>query len=476
MSTEPTRPPEEDPPTDESRVAIEEPHTTPEQPTVAVEREVRSLLESEQPSPETAAEVLQTLRPADQAAVVAELPNELQTPLLEALGSEGTAKIVEEMHPEDAARLTSDLPPSELANVLDRVSPDIAADLLHVMPNDVAAATLVEMTQSPAVQQLMDYPDDVAGGRMTTDYAAVLAEATAAMALDSLRLISEDRGGFSTIFVVDKDRKLVGWVSLRRLALARPQQPVSELMEEAVSVDVLTDQEECARIVARYDLNELPVVDATGKLLGVIYADDLADVAEEEATEDMFRMAGMQGERTVGSLKHSLQTRLPWLTINLGTTFVAAAVVGLFESTISQLAVLAVFLPVVAGQGGIGGTQTLTLVVRGIALGEIGGRQAKRILIREAILGALHGLYLAVLVGAVVLLWERNGLLALVLGVAMFGNMIIAGIVGAGVPLMLRALKQDPAVSSAVVVTTATDVFGFLLFLGLASVVIDRMT
>ena len=472
MSTEPTRP-IEDEPENRSPVAVDEPPTA-DQATVLVEREVRSLLEGE--APESAVERLQTLRPADQAAVVAELSDELQTPLLGALSSEGTAKIVEELHPEDAARFTSDLQPVDMASVLDLVSPDIAADVLHAMSGEAAAATLVEMEQSPAVQLLLDYPDDVAGGRMTTDFASVLAEATPAVALDALRLISEERGGFSTIFVVDRDRKLAGWVTLRRLALARPQQTVRELMEDAVAVNALTDQEECARIVSRYDLSELPVTDADGKLIGVIYADDLSDVAEEEATEDMFRMAGMQGERSLGSLKRSVQTRLPWLTVNLATTFMAAAVVGAFESTIQRLAVLAVFLPVVAGQGGIGGTQTLTLVVRGIALGEIGGRQARRILLHEALLGALHGLYLAVLVGAVVLIWERNALLAVVLGFAMFGNMIVAGVVGAGVPLMLRALKQDPAVSSAVVVTTATDVVGFFLFLGLATLIIERMT
>jgi len=279
----------------------------------------------------------------------------------------------------------------------------------------------------------------------------------------------------ATIFVVDVGRHLVGWVRLRRLALARLHQVVSDLMESAVSVKVSEDQEACARMVARYDLSQLPVTDEEGVLLGVIHADELLDVAAEEATEDMFRMAGMQGERVFGSFGRSVRTRLPWLTLNLLTTFAAAGVVSLFESTIERLAVLAVFLPVVAGQGGIGGTQTLTLVVRGIALGELTGRHARRVLIRESLLGGLHGLYLAVLVGLVGLVWVGEPILALVLGVAMLGNMLVAGVVGAGVPLLLRALRQDPAVSSAVVVTTATDIAGFFLFLGFASLFIERL-
>ena len=165
----------------------------------------------------------------------------------------------------------------------------------------------------------------------------------------------------------------------------------------------------------------------------------------------------------------SVQTRLPWLTVNLGTTFLAAATVALFESTLAQVVVLAAFLPVVAGQGGIGGTQTLTLIVRAIALGELVGVKAQRLLVREAFLGILHGAVLGVLVAVIAILWKQNVGLALVLGVAMFGNMIIAGTVGAAVPLFLRRIGQDPAVASAVLVTTATDVFGFLLFLGIAS-------
>ena len=206
-----------------------------------------------------------------------------------------------------------------------------------------------------------------------------------------------------------------------------------------------------------------------GRLIGSILPESLLSAAVEHDTRQMLQVASVAGESIDGPLTASIRTRLPWLTVNLATTFLAAATVGLFESTLVQVVVLAAFLPVVAGQGGIGGTQTLTLIVRAIALGELVGIGARRLLAREAVLGLLHGVWLGVLVAVIAILWKQNLGLGLVLGVAMLGNMIIAGSIGAAVPLFLRRIGVDPAVSSAVVVTTFTDVFGFLLFLGIAS-------
>ena len=449
------------------------PENTPDSSIHDVESVIAALLEAS--AIDEAILALEAIHPVDQAAVVGLIHHDLRPLLIAALSGDARSRIIEEMHPEDATVITALLAPDELADVLDRVSPDTAADVLNAMPDEQAQGTLTAMTMAAGVAPLLVYANDVAGGRMSTEYVAVRAETTPAVALDGLRLINEEHGDFTTIFVVDATRHLVGWVRLRRLALARPYQVVSDLMEPAVSVEASVDQEACARVVARYDLAQLPVTDEDGVLIGVLHADELLDVAAEEATEDMFRMAGMQGERVFGSFGRSVRTRLPWLSLNLITTFAAAGVVSLFESTIERLAVLAVFLPVVAGQGGIGGTQTLTLVVRGIALGELTGRHARRMLLRESLLGGLHGLVLAVLVGAAGMIWVGEPILALILGTAMLGNMLVAGIVGAGVPLLLRALRQDPAVSSAVVVTTATDIAGFFLFLGMATLFIERI-
>ena len=265
-------------------------------------------------------------------------------------------------------------------------------------------------------------------------------------------------------------------MSVTRLALARSSALVGDIMDREInSVSAETDQEECARVIQRYNLNLLPVVDGEGRLSGVVLAEDLMDVVTEEATEDMFRIASVGGERIAGPLSNSLRSRLPWLYINLATAFLAAVMVSLFEDTISRVIALAVFLPVVASQGGIGGTQTVTLVVRSMALGELPRRLGLRLLARELALGLIHGVALGIVVGFVAYLWKGNFTLGVVLGLAMLGNMLVAGMFGAGVPLLLRHLRMDPAVSSAVFVTTFTDVIGFVLFLGLAAIFIDRL-
>ena len=217
------------------------------------------------------------------------------------------------------------------------------------------------------------------------------------------------------------------------------------------------------------------MLDGERRLAGVILAEDLVDVVSEEATEDMFRIASVGGERISGPLTNSLSSRLPWLYINLSTAFLAAVVVSLFEDTISRVVALAVFLPVVASQGGIGGTQTVTLVVRSMALGEVPRRLGLRLLVRELSLGTIHGIALGLVVGIMAYLWKGNFTLGLVLGIAMLGNMLVAGMFGAGVPILLRQIRMDPAVSSAVFVTTFTDIIGFVLFLGSAAAFVDHL-
>ena len=330
------------------------------------------------------------------------------------------------------------------------------------------------MSDATEVSKLLQYQEDTAGGLMTPDYPVFIQSTTTPNALDQLRLLGPDADGINSVLVVDEHQHLVGSLSVTRLALARPSMLIQDIMDlETNSVSAETDQEECARVMQRYNLNLLPVLDGGGCLTGVILADDLVDVVAEEATEDMFRIASVGGERISGPLTSSLRSRLPWLYINLGTAFLAAVMVSLFEDTISRVVVLAVFLPVVASQGGIGGTQTVTLVVRSMALGEVPRRMGFRLLVRELSLGTIHGVVLGLVVGIVAYLWKGNFNLGLVLGIAMLGNMLVAGMFGAGVPLLLRQFRMDPAVSSAVFVTTFTDVIGFVLFLGLAAVFVN---
>ena len=266
---------------------------------------------------------------------------------------------------------------------------------------------------------------------------------------------------------------LLGQISMVDLALADNATPIRDIaLPIFATVAVDTPAAECARLRRHYDLSQLPVVEGD-RLIGVILAESLLSAMVEHDTRQMQQVASVAGETVGGPLASSIRTRLPWLTVNLGTTFLAAATVALFESTLTQVVVLAAFLPVVAGQGGIGGTQTLTLIVRAIALGELVGVDARRLLFREAILGIVHGLWLGLLVAVIAIIWKQNIGLGLVLGLAMLGNMMIAGSTGAAVPLFLQRIGQDPAVASAVVVTTVTDVVGFFLYLGIASALIS---
>ena len=284
--------------------------------------------------------------------------------------------------------------------------------------------------------------------------------------------MDEGRRQLSHLFVLGNSGELAGEVNMVELALADDETPLEELVYPVVAVsNPDTPIEECARLRRHYGLQQLPVVDE-GKLVGVILTEALLGAVVEEDTRQMLQVASVAGESADGPISESIRTRLPWLTVNLGTTFLAAATVALFESTLAQVVALAAFLPVVAGQGGIGGTQTLTLIVRAIALGELVGVSAGRLLVREAVVGLIHGVLLGILVAVIAMLWKQNPGLGLVLGLAMLGNMLIAGAVGAGVPLLLRRIGVDPAVASAVVVTTVTDVFGFLLFLSIATAAI----
>ena len=452
----------------------EDQNRPPEELIQGLVQELQRLLESGQ-RPE-ALERFGGLHPVDQGEVLDGLPRDIQQSLIADLDHSVLADILEYLEPEESAELVGGREPADLAQVLDLTDADVAVDLLQHISEDKQQETLEAMIDSTEVSELLQYQDDTAGGLMTPDYPVVLETTTTPNALDQLRLLGPDAEDINSVLVVDTEHRLVGSLSVTRLALARANMVVGDIMDREInSVVAATDQEECARVMRRYNLSLLPVVDGEGRLAGVVLAEDLMDVVAEEATEDMFRIASVGGERIAGPLTNSLRRRLPWLYINLATAFLAAVMVSLFEDTITKVVALAVFLPVVASQGGIGGTQTVTLVVRSMALGEVPRRLGLRLLARELALGLIHGVALGIVVGFVAYLWKGNFTLGLVLGLAMLGNMLVAGMFGAGMPLLLRHLKMDPAVSSAVFVTTFTDVIGFVLFLGLAAAFIDHL-
>ena len=458
-------------PTDSS---VEEQSRPPEEVIHELVQDIEDLVESGQKL--EALTRLAQWHPVDQGEVLDGLSREIRQSMLADLDHWMVAEILEYLKPEELAEMVGGREPSDLAQVLDLTDADVAVDLLRQIPLEKQQQTLDAMVDAAEVNALLHYGDDTAGGLMTPEYPVMNQSTRIPNALDQLRILGSDAESINAVLVVDDDQRLVGSLSVIRLALSRPNAIVGDIMDpEFTSVTAETDQEECARVMQRYNLSLLPVVDREGQLTGVILAEDLVDVVEEEATEDMFRIASVGGERISGPLSNSLRSRLPWLYINLATAFLAALTVSLFESTISRVVALAVFLPVVASQGGNGGTQTVTLVVRSMALGEVPRRLGLRLLARELALGAVHGIALGIVVGIVAYLWKGNFTLGLVLGLAMLGNMLVAGMFGAGVPLLLRQLRMDPAVSSAVFVTTFTDVIGFVLFLGLAAIFIQHL-
>lgn len=415
--------------------------------------------------------ILQDLHPADSAEILYELAADYQAIILREMADDDAADVLEEMDEEEMAEVVQSLSVVELANILDEMEPDMAADLLGEFSDEQTAALLEEMEESDDVAPLLAYPEDSAGGIMNTPRHMLRRQMTAVQAMSFLREHYADEHDLYYLYVLDRQRRLVGIVSLRTLVLALPEQTLDEIMDrDVLTVRADADQEEVARLLARYNLLALPVVDEENHLLGLVSVDDVVDVLEEEATEDIYRLAQVGGDAEIFSPIHrSVGHRLPWLIVNLGTAFLASSVVAFFEGTIAQAALLAVFMPIVAGQGGNAGTQTMTIMIRSLALGELELRDIWRALLHEIGVGLIHGLVIGLCVGLIAWLWKGNPILGLVIGAAMLGNLLVAAFAGVLIPMLLRLLKIDPALASAVFVTTATDVCGFALFLGLAT-------
>jgi magnesium transporter len=315
----------------------------------ALVRETRNLLERGEF--ESALAFFRQMHPVDQAEVLVGLAQTAKQQLLTELAPDENAEILEHVEPEEALQVLEGIESPVVSQILDEASPDVAADILKELPQERSIEILGGMQESEGVIPLLEHAHETAGGIMVPDYPVVRESLSAANALDRLRLMGPRAEDFGSIFVIDDDNKLVGTISITRLALARPSTVTAHLVQrEFISVRTDADQEEAARLMERYNVNELPVLGQEGRLVGVILAEDMVDVVEEEATEDMYRMAGVAGERILGSLKASLKNRLPWLYVNLATAFIAALVISFFESTISRVVALAVFLPIVGGK------------------------------------------------------------------------------------------------------------------------------
>ena len=421
--------------------------------------------------------LLQKQHPADLAQLFSELHDKdrhAAFSLLVERNSRLAMEALSELGPEKAAQMLADRSAEEIVKLTQELPSDDAAAIIDYLPNELSAAVLELIQKRPAggeVGDLLEYPEQTAGRIMNPKVFALSEDMTAGEAITAVQT-SRDVEVVFYLYIIDARRHLVGVASLRRLLLVPPTTPLKRIMTtDIISVRADMDQEEVARQVASYNLLAIPVVDEENKLVGVITVDDVIDVIKDEATEDVYRLAGVSSDdRVFTSPSDSLRKRLPWLQVNLVTAFLAASVVALFEGTIKQWSVLAVFMPVVAGMGGNAAMQTLTVIVRGIALGELTWANSRKALLKEALVGIGNGVGCGIVAALVVWVWQGNGWLGLIIGVAMVINMFVAATAGTLIPLGLRALKVDPALASSVFITTLTDVFGFLSFLGLATI------
>jgi magnesium transporter len=419
--------------------------------------------------------LLQKQHPADLAQVFSELFDKDREAVFSLLADRNGRLAMEalsEMGPEPGAPLLATRAAEEIARLAEEIPSDDAAALIDNLPGDLSAAVLDLMRprESRVVEGLLEFAEQTAGRIMNPQVFALSENLTVGEAIAEVQAARDVEMVFY-LYVVDDRRHLVGVVSLRRLLLVSPETPLKRIMTgDLISVSVETDQEEAARQVASYNLLAIPVVDEENKLAGVITVDDVIDVIADEATEDIYRLAGVAGdERAFTPARESLRKRLPWLSVNLVTAFMAAAVVALFEGTIERITALAVFMPIVASLGGNAAMQTLTVIVRGIALGELSWGNSRKALLKEMAVGVGNGILLGFVAALATWVMRGDPALGLVLGIAMVLNFFVAAAAGTLVPLGLRAANVDPALASSVFITTLTDVFGFLSFLGLAT-------
>ena len=415
--------------------------------------------------------LLEALKPADQANVFDDLQPDEQDKLLPRLNPEDSADILEEMQDEDAVLVAERMQTKSLADILDHMEPDEAADLLGDIKPSLATRAIQSMKEADEVLPLLKHTDDSAGGLMTAADVILKKEMTVNDAIKHLRAISPDSEQIYYLFVVDDKGVLAGVVNLRDLVVAPKEAFIGSIMErDVISVKADTDQEEAVRIVKRYDLLALPVVDNGGRLLGVITYDDSLDILEDEATEDIYRLGGISKEKPGDvPLKDAIRSRLPWLVVNLVMAMVTGTVLSLFENTIAQMAALASFFPIVAGVSGSSGTQTLTVTVRSLATGEITVKDARRSIWKSLLLGMVNGLVLGAMVVLIGYLWKGDIQLGLIAGGATLVNIVISSITGILIPLLINRIKLDPALASPILVSTLADSLGYLVYLGLAS-------
>jgi magnesium transporter len=417
--------------------------------------------------------MLADMHTAEIAYILESLPAETRKTVFDLVRADMDGDLLLHLNDNLRASLINEMAPQELIAAAEGLDTDDLVDLLPEMPEDVTEHILQSLDEQNrrSVEHVMSFPEDSAGGLMNIDTIQVRADITVDVVLRYLRLRGTLPETTDSLMVVDREGKYLGTLSLTKLLISEAGLKVAEVMDRNIEgILASTSAQEVAKLFEHRDLITAPVVDEDGMLLGRITIDDVVDVIREEADHSFMSMAGLNEEEDLfAPVIASSKRRTIWLGLNMLTAILASWVIGLFDATIEKLVALAVLMPIVASMGGIAGNQTLALVIRGMALGQIGERNARRLILKEVSVGLLNGLIWSLIIGIIGIVWFNNVDLGLVIAAAMFLNLLIAALSGTVIPLALRRMGIDPALAGSVVLTTVTDVVGFMAFLGLAT-------
>ena len=418
---------------------------------------VRKMVEDDY---EKLARIMEGLDEAEVLNVMKILPHALSAKVLSVLPQNLVATLLIQLPTEFLEKIIGDLDPEKISDIILSLPEELRSDLLERTPQK----------KKKLIREMLTFPEDSVGRIMSRDYLAFHVDLKVKDATNKIKTMARRKTSFSYAYVVDSDNRLVGVLRMFDLIAAPRDVTLRSIMKEEVyTIDSFSGREHVANDLKMHKYSAAPVVDSQGHLLGIVRAEKLIMEAQEDVAQDIQMMVGVAPEeRTFSSIWFSLSRRLPWLHINLATAFAAAGVVAIFEDLIHQITALAIFLPVVAGQGGNAGAQTLAVVMRGLVMREIPKGRFKSLLIKEAGLGALNGVIIGLVTAVIAWLWQANPFLGIVVGLGMIVNLIVAGLAGAAIPIVMKKLGADPAQSSSIILTTITDVVGFFAFLSFA--------
>jgi magnesium transporter len=412
------------------------------------------------------------MHPSEIADVMESLPGKSRATLWNLIDPGIEGDVLSELQDAVRAELLEQMQPQEVAEVTKDLDTDDAADIIQDLPEEVQDSVLLSMDEQNRLRlaSVLSYPEDTAGGLMNIDVVPIRAEVSLDVVMRFLRRLGQIPEKTDNLMVVDRENRFLGVLALTDVLVSDPEDTVGEVMIKETGIPAQTPDNEVAKMFEQRDLVSAAVVNDENILLGRITVDDVVDVIQEEAEHIVRSMAGLGDDDMFAPIITSTKRRALWLGINLATAFLAAWVIGRFEETIQQLVALAILMPIVAGMGGIAGSQTLTVAIRGIALGQISKSNARALMIKELAVGILNGIMWACVVSVIVVLWFQNLPLGIIIGLAMIINLIIAALAGAFIPLALKHFGIDPAIAGGVLLTTVTDVVGFMTFLGLATI------